>query len=105
MLANLLSPENGHVIFFDSDTSGEKPFEEFYSPNDSVDWATFDDIGVITVGQLPADVLNRAERFIQSIQALREDGAWTKQQLVDLIVETCPGLDHVDTGKFLDEKM
>jgi FlaA1/EpsC-like NDP-sugar epimerase len=91
--------------FFDSDTSGEKPFEEFYSPEDTVDWDTFSDIGVITAQQLPIKISNRAERFIESTMELRSRGTWNKQELVELIVEACPELEHVDTGRHLDEKM
>jgi hypothetical protein len=91
--------------FFDSDTSGEKPFEEFYSPDDTVDWNRFEDIGVITARELSTEALNRAESFIESVMKLRSRGSWTKRELVDLIVSACPELEHVETGKYLDEKM
>jgi FlaA1/EpsC-like NDP-sugar epimerase len=91
--------------FFDSDTSGEKPFEEFYSPDDTVDWKRFKDIGVITAHELSTKSLNRAESFIESVLKLRSRGSWTKRELVDLIVNACPELEHVETGKYLDEKM
>jgi FlaA1/EpsC-like NDP-sugar epimerase len=91
--------------FFNSDTSGEKPFEEFFSPEDDVDWDRFGDIGVILAERMSAGAYNRAENFIQSISKLRSRGAWTKQSLVELIIEACPELQHLDTGRFLDGKM
>lgn len=91
--------------FFDSDTTGEKPFEEFCSPEDIVDWDAFRDIGVITATRLPTKISERAEHFIESVMELRSRGTWKKRELVELIVEACPELEHVDTGKYLDEKM
>ena len=89
--------------FFSSDTSGEKPFEEFYSPKDNVDWDRHHDLGVIR-GIAPEGGKNIAD-FIAAVLKLEASGAWTKPQLVDLIKDYCPTLAHVETGKFLDGKM
>ena len=66
---------------------------------------TFKDIGVITVPKSPSKVSNRAEHFIESIMTLRSRGRWKKRELVELIIEACPELEHVDTGRYLDDKM
>lgn len=103
--AEMIKSGKWPCFFFDSDTSGEKPFEEFYSQEDDVDWDKFGDIGVISASRLSAEAYDRAQLFVDSIQQLRSNGTWTKQRLVELIVQACPELEHVDTGKFLDEKM
>ncbi len=89
--------------FFDSDTTGEKPFEEFFVDGQDLDLARYPNIGVIR---------NRAhsdraplERFLARIEALRARGAWTKEELVALFLETAPEFAHHETGKYLDDRM
>lgn len=91
--------------FFDSDTAGEKPFEEFYSEDDKVDWSRFDDIGVIEVPPLEQAERERTRRFLDTVQEKRTSGNWSMDQLVTAIEEACPDLDHVVAQKSLDEKM
>jgi FlaA1/EpsC-like NDP-sugar epimerase len=91
--------------FFESDTSGEKPFEEFYSSDDAVDWDRFEDIGVIASSSPSQADRKRVDHFVDAVRSLRSSGKWTKPELVTLISDACPELNHVDTGKFLDEKM
>ena len=91
--------------FFDSDTSGEKPFEEFYSADDEVDWTRFDDIGVIAALGLTPIEEARVQRFLDEIEAAREAGAWSKPDLVSAIYAACPDLAHIETGRFLDDRM
>jgi len=91
--------------FFDSDTSGEKPFEEFHTAGDAVDWARFADIAVIAAPRLGPGEAARVAGFIAAIEGFRARGSWNKAELVAAIAEACPDLDHVDTGRFLDQKM
>jgi FlaA1/EpsC-like NDP-sugar epimerase len=91
--------------FFASDTSGEKPFEEFYSDGDAVDWKRFADMGVIAAPPVDDTVRTRTETFLSTIARLRQVGRWTKPELVSAITQACPDLRHVETGKFLDQKM
>lgn len=91
--------------FFDSDTTGEKPFEEFYGPTDDVDWERFETIGVIRQPPLDPEARRRAESFAQRVEALRDAGRWDRGALVDAIRSACPELDHFETGTFLDSKM
>jgi len=85
-----------------SDTTGEKPIEEFYTDKEIVDLNRFNDIGVIK---------NRAEKtanlssFSSGIQSLRESGAWTKSQIITLITTVLPEFHHVEKDKNLDDKM
>lgn len=101
--AELIAQNKWPCYFFASDTSGEKPFEEFFSPSDDVIWDRHEDLGVIRgiAGPKEKDVSG----FIQSIQAIQAKGTWDKAPLVELIKDYCPTLSHVETGKFLDGKM
>ena len=93
------------VFYFESDTSGEKPFEEFYSEDDDVDWARFKDIGVIKTPSLPRPECERLKNFLDRVCELRAEGHWSKEELTALLRQACPTLEHVDTGKSLDSKM
>jgi FlaA1/EpsC-like NDP-sugar epimerase len=89
--------------FFQSDTTGEKDFEEFYTDEERVDWQRFADIGVVSndVGWDDA-ALNR---FDSEIRGMLESGKWTKPQIVDLFNQTLSRFSHLETFKYLDDRM
>lgn len=91
--------------FFDSDTSGEKPFEEFYSSSDDVEFGRFTDIGVIRSPAPSSDDRRRLQRFVESIRDFRQKGQWSLDELTQEICLACPDLSHIRTGKSLDHKM
>ena len=90
-------------LFSASDTTGEKDFEEFFTPGESVDLERFDNVGVIRL-DLDYDAGSIAA-FEDEIAALRARGSWSRQQIVDLFHRMIPDFGHLETGKFLDEKM
>lgn len=105
-LAEVLIPEKKWpCYFFDSDTTGEKPAEEFYAEDDNVNLSRFEDMGVIQVGTSSETVKKRTELFLQKANAFRSKGLWTQEKLIDLISESCPELNHIVTGRSLDDKM
>jgi len=91
------------VFFFASDTTGEKDFEEFYTDKESLDMARFESIGVIKND--PSYDAAALERFESEIRAMRENGHWTRAELIDLFNATIPEFAHKETGKFLDARM
>jgi FlaA1/EpsC-like NDP-sugar epimerase len=103
--ARLIAQKKWPCYFFESDTAGEKPFEEFHSDKDEVDWGRFSDIGVITARCLRDDERARLAAFIDRIEGLRASANWSKPQLVAAIRDACPELVHADASRFLDEKM
>ena len=103
--AELIAERRWPCYFFASDTSGEKPFEEFHAPGDVIDWDRFADIGVIRRDAPDAATTARANAFFASVAALRDAGTWTKAALTDAIKSACPELDHIDTGRTLDGRM
>ena len=103
--AELIAARRWPCYFFLSDTSGEKPFEEFHAPADDIDWDRFDDLGVIRRGAPDAAVSDRATAFVATVDELRARGAWTKAELTAAIQTACPELDHIETGRTLDNRM
>jgi len=89
--------------FFKSDTTGEKDFEEFYTDQEQVDWERFADIGVVKndVGWDDA-ALNK---FDSEIRGMLTAGKWSKQQIVDLFNQTLSRFSHLETFKYLDDRM
>ena len=91
------------VYFFKSDTTGEKDFEEFYTPGETLDLDRFESVGVIE-NEASFDEA-RIEDFERTIRELRARGRWTRADLVDLFNRTLPEFRHLETGKFLDGRM
>ena len=90
-------------FFSESDTTGEKEVEEFYTSDDNLDIERFQNIGVIENGaDFNGDAL---DRFSANIAQMLRRGTWSKQDLVDLFSEMIPEFQHRETHKYLDGKM
>ncbi len=100
-----LAPDekNYPVHFSVSDTSGEKPYEEFYTENESVDMDRFASLGVITKKDIPDR--NRLIEAIADLENTFKQDAVTKQDIVAIIKSYLPNFEHIETGRSLDGKM
>ena len=99
-----LARKNKWPCFFSaSDTTGEKPCEEFFTESEIVDLNRFQDIGVVGNTHYNESMVLR--EFLSSIQEIREAGHWSKADIVGLFNEVLPDFILNDTGKYLDEKM
>ena len=98
-------PEKGlwPCLFTDSDTTGEKDFEEFFTDNETLDMQRFDNLGVIKNEALFVPEL--VNEFEQTIAKLKKNQAWTKDEIVELFLKMIPDFGHKETGKYLDSKM
>ncbi len=103
-LAKVL-PDQGKwpCLFTKSDTTGEKDFEEFYTGEEDIDWKRFENLGVIKNESIFDD--EKLEYFTNTIQKLKEQKAWSKEELVELFNYMIPNFNHKETGKYLDQKM
>lgn len=97
--------ENGKwpCFFSKTDTTGEKPFEEFYDKKEIIDIDRFSAIGIIK--NFPGFNSSCLEIFERKIDDCLQQKTWTKEQLVELVTDVVPQFDHVELGKSLDEKM
>ncbi len=103
-LANTL-PQEGKwpCLFTNSDTTGEKDFEEFFTNNETLDMERFENLGVIkNEASFDAQLV---KEFEETIAALKQNRAWTKEQIVKLFFKMIPDFGHKETGKYLDGKM
>lgn len=86
-----------------SDTTGEKSYEEFYMPDETIDLDRFEKLGIVK--NEPLFNNEKLNHFISSIDAFKKDKSWNKGQIVELFREMLPELEYEDKGKYLDSKM
>lgn len=86
-----------------SDTSGEKPFEEFVTDEETADMDRFVSLGVITGKTIP-DKQKIDELFIKLNDAFEKPDT-TKKEVVAIMQTYLPGFAHIETGRSLDSKM
>ena len=91
------------VYFFETDTSGEKPYEEFYTESEVIDIDKFINLGVIK---------NSAKRDFREIDDIFErlrmhfaSENVTKAAIVEILKTWLPDFQHLEKGKGLDSKM
>jgi FlaA1/EpsC-like NDP-sugar epimerase len=89
--------------FFDSDTTGEKPCEEFHTDDEPVDLDRFEEIGIIK--KSPFNDNYSLSRFIDIIENLRYSGSWAREDILEPLKELLPEFRHMETSRFLDSRM
>jgi FlaA1/EpsC-like NDP-sugar epimerase len=93
---------NYPVYFFNSDTSGEKLYEEFYTGDEELDMDRFHSLGVIC--NAPRRKAAELDSIVRDIEALFADEV-TKADVVQMLRKLLPGFNHIETGLNLDQKM
>ena len=90
-------------LFTESDTTGEKDFEEFFTNNETLDMARFENLGIIKNEAIFEQAL--LTEFEENITQMKNDKTWTKDEIVSLFFKMLPDFGHKETGKYLDGKM
>lgn len=90
-------------LFTESDTTGEKDFEEFFTDKEVLDMARFENLGIIKNEPLYQPEL--LSLFEEQIAQMKDQRAWIKEQIVALFFTMIPDFGHKETGKYLDSKM
>ena len=88
--------------FAPSDTTGEKPVEEFHRTTDVIDEDRFRAAGVAR--ETPPDP-GVIETFLAEIARIRAGSGWTKAAVTVAIRAAVPELVHKELGRNLDQKM
>lgn len=91
------------TVYFKSDTTGEKAFEEFYVPGEKIDMQRFISLGVVE--QTARHNMDEVNTFFENLEAIFHKEDFTKAQVVDAIKEFIPNFVHEEKGKNLDQKM
>ena len=103
MMATLPEQRMWPCLFNQSNTTGEKDFEEFYNENEVLEMNRLENFGIIkNDGNFSNDKINL---FSNTISEFKKSKKWNKEQLVDLFFKMIPDFGHKETGKYLDSKM
>ena len=95
--------KNYPIILSSSDTSGEKPYEVFYTPTEEVDLNIYEALGVVT--NLRPKSMAEIDRLFIKLQSIFESSETTKADIVIAMKEFLVNFDHIEKGKSLDSKM
>ena len=90
------------ICIFDSDTSGEKLYEEFFTENEEVNLTDFESLGFIPTQGVKS--IDQVSEIVDRIKTLFSRHS-NKAEVVRLLKEILPGFEHIETGKNLDQKM
>jgi FlaA1/EpsC-like NDP-sugar epimerase len=100
---NLNNSQIWPCYFTNSDTTGEKDFEEFYTSNEILDMNRFENLGIIkSEAKFNSEILNH---FLHDIFEMKKNLKWNKEDIVKLFHLMIPDFHHKETGKYLDAKM
>lgn len=91
------------TVYFSSDTTGEKAYEEFYVPGEKPNMDRFQSLGVIE--DVKKRSMQEIEGFFHEIEAIFSRPAFTKEEVVKAIQSFIPNFEHEEKGKNLDQKM
>ncbi|WP_268034975.1 UDP-N-acetylglucosamine 4,6-dehydratase [Algoriphagus sp. PAP.12] len=90
-------------FFSQSDTTGEKDFEEFFMDGETLDLDRFENLGIVK-SSLSFEG-QKLDEFLSRVGELMEKQQWTKIDLVEIFHHILPSFQHMETGKYLDAKM
>jgi len=90
-------------LFTNSDTTGEKAFEEFFTETETLDLNRFQNIGVIK-NELNYNQ-DKLDHFENTIERFMSQKSWNKRDIISLFSDTIPNFEYKDIGKYLDSKM
>lgn len=91
------------VVYFKSDTTGEKDFEEFYVPGEKLNMERFSALGVIE--ETVRRPMEEVDSFFTELEGIFQKEEFTKAEIVEALKKFLPNFEHEEKGKNLDQKM
>lgn len=91
------------VVYFESDTTGEKSYEEFYIPGEKINMDRFSALGVIE--ETRRRNMNEVDSFFKELESIFAKEDFTKAEIVEALKLFLPNFEHEEKGKNLDQKM
>lgn len=91
------------VVYFKSDTTGEKDYEEFYVPGERLNLSRFSSLGVIE--EVKRRPMKELDLFFTELQRIFAGPDFSKAEVVSAIKSFIPNFEHIEKGKNLDQKM
>ena len=100
---NPLSTKEWPCYFFKSDTTGEKGFEEFFTETEETDFDSYEELGIIKNKKFTDT--QTLQSFIEKVNQIKKSEGVEREIIIDLFKQTLKNFNHIETGKFLGEKM
>ena len=97
------NPKDYPIYFFESETSGEKTFEEFYTEKETLDTNTYEKLGVIKNSKIRT--VKEINSFFKELENIFSTDDLKKSDVVNVLKSFLLNFDHFETGKNLDQKM
>ena len=94
-------PTKYPIYFFQTDTSGEKTYEEFFTEEEDYEVNEFDSLGYIKTSEVNISFVE-VEADFENVFNNSNSG---KLDIVKVIKKYVPDFMHIETGKHLDQKM
>ena len=91
------------TVYFTSDTTGEKTYEEFYVPGEKIDIQRFQSLGVVE--QTVRHDMDEVNTFFDKLESIFQKDDFTKADVVEAIKQFIPNFEHEEKGRNLDQKM
>ena len=91
------------VHYSSSNTSGEKPYEEFYTDTEIADLHRFNALGVVSGKAIPNK--EKVKQLFEKLDTSFNQGETTKEEVISIMKDYLPNFEHIETGKSLDSKM
>ena len=91
------------VVYFKSDTTGEKAYEEFYIPGEKINMERFSALGVVE--ETNRCSMPEINSFFDKLESIFAKNDFTKAEVVESIKKFIPNFEHKENGKNLDQKM
>jgi FlaA1/EpsC-like NDP-sugar epimerase len=102
--ASVLSHSSPYpLFFFESNTSGEKLYEEFYTDKDFLDMVAYDSLGVIKNARRIG--ISEIETCLNDIKHVFNKKNYSKEDILTVLKNYLPDFHHIETGRCLDAKM
>ena len=100
---SLIKNRQWPCYFSESNTTGEKTIEEFFTENEVLDNDRFNEIGVVK-GNKPMSY-DCLDEFEKSIYSMKKNKKWNKQLIIELFQSVINEFNYEDVGFYLDGKM
>lgn len=100
---NISNSDYWPCFFSDSETTGEKPIEEFYSEKEKYTFEKFHKIGVIE-NRNTLDY-SKLLKFKNDIEQFQMKKVWLRNDLIQIFNNLLEEFKHIEKNKFLNQKM
>tara|TARA_Y100000385_G_scaffold160052_1_gene166127 strand:- start:5301 stop:6500 length:1200 start_codon:yes stop_codon:yes gene_type:complete len=96
--------DNKYPVYFSgSNTTGEKPYEEFYTKDETVSLSKYQALGVVV--KLKPRKISEVNELFNNLNKAFDNKMTSKKDIVTIMKNFLINFDHQELGKSLDSKM